>query len=74
LKAKRRKRNWQKKEVYEVMYIGTPETADDDIRRLNEAIKKRYRNRRRHGRQNRRYGTPQIAYPNQKKPKVITLF
>lgn len=26
------------KRVYEVMYIGTPETADEDITKLNEAI------------------------------------
>ncbi len=26
------------KRVYEVMYIGAPETADEDITKLNEAI------------------------------------
>ncbi|HXH69039.1 MAG TPA: 30S ribosomal protein S6 [Pyrinomonadaceae bacterium] len=28
------------KRTYEVMYIGTPETSDDDITKLNEAIEK----------------------------------
>ena len=28
------------KRTYEVMYIGTPETADDDITKLNESIEK----------------------------------
>lgn len=28
------------KRTYEVMYIGTPETADDDITKLNESLEK----------------------------------
>jgi small subunit ribosomal protein S6 len=61
--------------VYEVMYIGTPETADEDITKLNEAIQQMVEKEGGTVVKTEAMGRRKLAYPIQKKTEGhYTLF
>lgn len=61
--------------VYEVMYIGTPETADEDITRLNEAIQQMIEKEGGTVVKTEAMGRRKLAYPIRKKTEGhYTLF
>ncbi|HLM59180.1 MAG TPA: 30S ribosomal protein S6 [Pyrinomonadaceae bacterium] len=61
--------------VYEVMYIGAPETADEDVTRLNEAIQQRVEKEGGTVVRTDVMGRRKLAYPIQKKTEGhYTLF
>ena len=63
------------KRVYEVMYIGTPETADEDITKLNEAIQQVIEKEGGTVVKTEVMGRRKLAYPIQKKTEGhYTLF
>ena len=63
------------KRVYEVMYIGAPETADEDITRLNEAIQQLIEKEGGTVVKTEPMGRRKLAYPIQKKTEGhYTLF
>ena len=63
------------KRTYEVMYIGTPETADDDITKLNESIEKIITDAGGSIVKTEAMGRRKLAYPIQKKTEGhYTLF
>lgn len=63
------------KRVYEVMYIGTPETADEDITKLNEAIQQVIEKEGGSVVKTEVMGRRKLAYPIQKKTEGhYTLF
>ena len=55
------------KRVYEVMYIGAPETADEDITKLNEAIQQLIEKEGGTVVKTEAMGRRKLAYPIQKK-------
>ena len=63
------------KRVYEVMYIGAPETADEDITKLNEAIQQQVEKEGGTVVKTELMGRRKLAYPIQKKTEGhYTLF
>lgn len=63
------------KRTYEVMYIGTPETSDDDITKLNEAIEKMITDEGGSIVKTEAMGRRKLAYPiNKKTEGHYTLF
>ena len=63
------------KRTYEVMYIGTPETADEEITRLNEAIQQMIEKEGGTVVKTEAMGRRKLAYPIQKKTEGhYTLF
>ena len=63
------------KRVYEVMYIGTPEMADEDITKLNEAIQQQIEKEGGTIVKTEVMGRRKLAYPIQKKTEGhYTLF
>ncbi len=63
------------KRTYEVMYIGTPETSDEDITKLNEAIEKMITDDGGSIVKTEAMGRRKLAYPIQKKTEGhYTLF
>ena len=63
------------KRVYEVMYIGAPETADEDITKLNEAIQQQIEKDGGAVVKTEVMGRRKLAYPIQKKTEGhYTLF
>ncbi len=63
------------KRVYEVMYIGAPETADEDITKLNEAIQQQVEKEGGTVVKTEAMGRRKLAYPIQKKTEGhYTLF
>lgn len=63
------------KRVYEVMYIGAPETADEDITKLNEAIQQLVEKEGGTVVKTEAMGRRKLAYPIQKKTEGhYTLF
>jgi len=63
------------KRVYEVMYIGAPETADEDITKLNEAIQQQIEKEGGTVVKTEAMGRRKLAYPIQKKTEGhYTLF
>jgi len=61
--------------VYEVMYIGAPETADEDITKLNEAIQQQIEKEGGTIVKTEAMGRRKLAYPIQKKTEGhYTLF
>lgn len=63
------------KRTYEVMYIGAPETADEDITRLNEAIQQQVEKEGGTVVKTEAMGRRKLAYPIQKKTEGhYTLF
>lgn len=63
------------KRVYEVMYIAAPETADDDVTKLNEAIQQLIEKEGGSVVNTELMGKRKLAYPIQKKTEgIYTLF
>ncbi len=63
------------KRTYEVMYIGTPETSDDDITKLNESIEKMIADEGGSIVKTEAMGRRKLAYPiNKKTEGHYTLF
>lgn len=63
------------KRTYEVMYIGTPEAADEDINKLNEAIQQLIEKEGGSVVKTELMGRRKLAYPIQKKTEgIYTLF
>jgi small subunit ribosomal protein S6 len=75
LNSQKEDKKLAEKRTYEVMYIGTPETADEDIARLNEAIQQQIEKEGGTVVKTEAMGRRKLAYPIQKKTEGhYTLF
>jgi small subunit ribosomal protein S6 len=75
LNSQKEEKTLAAKRVYEVMYIGAPETADEDITKLNEAIQQQIEKEGGTVVKTEAMGRRKLAYPIQKKTEGhYTLF
>jgi small subunit ribosomal protein S6 len=75
LNSQKEEKTLAAKRVYEVMYIGAPETADEDITKLNEAIQQLVEKEGGTVVKTEEMGRRKLAYPIQKKTEGhYTLF
>jgi small subunit ribosomal protein S6 len=75
LNSQKEEKTLAAKRVYEVMYIGAPETADEDITKLNEAIQQQVEKEGGTVVRTEAMGRRKMAYPIQKKTEGhYTLF
>jgi small subunit ribosomal protein S6 len=75
LNSQKEEKTLAAKRVYEVMYIGAPETADEDITKLNEAIQQLVEKEGGTVIKTEEMGRRKLAYPIQKKTEGhYTLF